>query len=215
MMVLLHNSILWKQAPEKLSGMIGCTESNAVPYKQICDKCLCSNYIQMLWRQHPTTHKMGNLQHTITITFLCWCDASSWRIVWCTLRHGLQKSPKKQALPFISWALCIGHTMHRNFMYIYSSQKVWCTVFWQDLSLGSSLSACHFRMVISNDWKRKLSRQAVMHKSRNWTECCNCRPVYPLQVFGVLQPAKMCNLRPKSVICGEHPSSIIQCIQSH
>ena len=36
------------------------------------------------------------------------------------------------------------------------------------------------------------------------------RPVYPLKVFGVLQLAKKCNLRPKSVICGEHPFGIIQ-----
>ena len=36
------------------------------------------------------------------------------------------------------------------------------------------------------------------------------RPVCPLQVFGVLQLAKKCHLRPKSVICGEHRSSIIQ-----
>ena len=42
-----------------------------------------------------------------------------------------------------------------------------------------------------------------------------CRPVYLLQVFGVLQPAKKSNLRPKSVTCGEHPSGIIQRIQPH
>ena len=35
------------------------------------------------------------------------------------------------------------------------------------------------------------------------------RPVYPLKVFRVLQLAKTCNIRSKSVICGEHPSGII------
>ena len=41
------------------------------------------------------------------------------------------------------------------------------------------------------------------------------RPVYLLKIFGVLQLAKKCNLRPKSVICGEHPCGIIKHIQPH
>ena len=44
-----------------------------------------------------------------------------------------------------------------------------------------------------------------------FSQPCLPRPVYPLQVFGVLQPAKKCNLWPKSVIC-EHPSSITHSI---
>ena len=47
---------------------------------------------------------------------LCWCAASSWRIIWRhTFHHGWQKSPKKQALHLTRWVLCIDHTMHRNF----------------------------------------------------------------------------------------------------
>ena len=41
-----------------------------------------------------------------------------------------------------------------------------------------------------------------------FSQPCLPRPVYPLRV---LQPAKKCNLWPKSVIC-EHPSGIIQSI---
>ena len=174
---------------------------------QITSKC-CEDGI-------PQPIKMGNLQHTITLyhlSLLMWC----FKLMHCSMyftRWATEKSQEAGTALHILGALHWSYNAQK--LYIYSSQKVWCTVFWRDLSMGSSLSACHFRMVISNDWKRKLSRQAVTHKSRNWTECCNCRPVYTLQVFEVLQPAKMCNLRPKSVICGEHPSSNIQCIQSH
>ena len=48
-MVLLCSSISWKHAPEQLSNIW-------------LQKCLCLNYIQMLWRWHLTTHKMGNIQ---------------------------------------------------------------------------------------------------------------------------------------------------------
>ena len=42
-----------------------------------------------------------------------------------------------------------------------------------NLSLGSMLSAFRFSMAIWNDWKWKSSRQKMMHKSGNWTECYN------------------------------------------
>ena len=61
--VLLCNLIFWKHAPEQLSSMISCREGD-VYYKEICEKRLCSNYVQMLWRWRLTTHKVANLQCT-------------------------------------------------------------------------------------------------------------------------------------------------------
>ena len=49
-MVLRHNLISRKHAPEQLSSTISCRDSDVVHYKQICEKHLCSNYIQMLRR---------------------------------------------------------------------------------------------------------------------------------------------------------------------
>ena len=82
---------------------------------------------------------------------LFFVDAMLW--VDTSFHHGLQKSPKKQALPFTCWVLCIRHTMHRIYIYIYSSQKVWWAVFWWDLLPRSSLLAFCISMVIWNDWK--------------------------------------------------------------
>ena len=44
--IVLCNLIFWKHAPEQLSSMI--SREGDVYYKEICEKCLCSNYVQML-----------------------------------------------------------------------------------------------------------------------------------------------------------------------
>ena len=67
--------------------------------------------------------------------FLCWCDASSWCIIWWhTFCHGWQISPKKQVLHFACWALCTDYTMHCSADI--SSQKFGCAFYWQDLPPG-------------------------------------------------------------------------------
>ena len=65
-MVLLRSSISWKHVPEQLSSIWLQRERYCalLYYKEICEKHLHSNYVQLLWRQCLTTHKMGNTQCT-------------------------------------------------------------------------------------------------------------------------------------------------------
>ena len=51
-------------------------------------------------------------------------------------------------------ALHWSYNAQNIYIYIYLSQKVWCTVFWWNLSPGSSLLAFCIGMVTWNDWKR-------------------------------------------------------------
>jgi len=147
-MVLLRNSILWKHA--QLSSMTGCRVSDVVHYKQIYKKSppLKSPRLHIQMSHNPG--KNGNLQRTVSITFLCWCHALSWHIIppWAT-----EKSQEAGTALHMLGALHSSYNAQDIYIYIYSSQKVWWAVFWWDLLPRSSLLAFCISMVIWNDWK--------------------------------------------------------------
>ena len=128
------------------------------------------NYVQMLWRWHLTTHKMGKYSAYFLTLFLCWCDASSWCVVQChTFCHGRQKSLKKQALHLTCWALCIDCTMHRNFSGdIFFLESLVCSFFDEIYHLGARFQ------LFSSAWRFELiengSRLARKWRTRGGTE---------------------------------------------
>ena len=148
-------------------------------YKEICEKCLRSNYVQMLCVSQPIKINGKSSAYCLSL-FLCWCDTSSWRAVWChTFRHGQQKSPKNwRSKHYTSHAWHSALIVQCTEMFLHNTLP-WnfgVLFFGQDLSPRSSLSASHFSMATWNDWKRKSSCQEVTHKSGNWTECYNWSP---------------------------------------
>ena len=145
-MVLLHNSVLWKHAPQQLFSMISCREWccelqrnfwKAAPLGLELSKC-CEDSVSQ-----PIN---GISSVYFLLFFLCWCHASSRCVVQChTFCHGQQKSPKKKVLHSACWALRTDCTMHRNF-------SAYCPIFfpeivmffcccWHDLLPWSSFSA--------------------------------------------------------------------------
>ena len=131
-MVLLRNSLLQKCAPEQMSWSaaeraILCTTKKFV--KSISAR-ITSQPIQI----------NGKSSAYFLSLFLCWCDASSWRVV---RGRTFCQELKKQALHFICLAHCVDRTTHRNCSVSYSSRKFWCAVFWRDSS------ASRFRLLAS------------------------------------------------------------------
>ena len=146
----------------QMSSMMGCRESNVVHYKKK----------KKLWKVSPlelhpnavktASHNPQNGKSSVYFLslFLCWCDTSSWRVVRRrTFCHGRQKSPKKQALHFTYWVLCIYCTMHRNFsVNILFPESLVCIFRTRFISQELIFSFC-FGMTIWNDWKWKSSHQ--------------------------------------------------------
>ena len=152
--------------------MTNCRESKVVHYIFLGEKRLCSNYIQMLWRRHLTTHKMGNLQRTsyhfsfidVMLQVHVSLDVHSTmgnrnvsRSRHCTSHSGRS-------------ALIIQCTETFLYIYIYISfsEILGCSFFRRFITRELT-----FSLAIWNDWKRNLSCQEVMQKSGNWTERYN------------------------------------------
>ena len=173
-MVLLRNSILWKHA--QLYSMTVCRESGVVHYKKNYEKSppLKSPrlHIQMMWTVSHNPGKNVNLQRTISITFLCWCHASSWHVIppWAT-----EKSQEAGTALHMLGTLHSSYNAQDIYIYVYSSQKVWWAVCWWDLSPGSSLLDFFISMVIWNDWKRSrlttkwCIRAGTNRKDHDWS----------------------------------------------
>ena len=166
-MVLLRNSILWKHA--QLYSMTVCRESGVVHYKKNYEKSppLKSPrlHIQMMWTVSHNPGKNVNLQRTISITFLCWCHASSWHVIppWAT-----EKSQEAGT------ALHMLGTLHSS----YNAQDVYIyiCIFFPESLVSSVLMRFITRELTSRffhqhgdlKWlKTKSSHHEVMHKSRN------------------------------------------------
>ena len=160
-MVLLRNSLLQKCAPEQMSW-------SAAERAILCTTKKFVKSVSAQIMSQPIKINGKSSAYFLSL-FLCWCDASSWRVVRrCTFHQEL----KKQALHFTCLALCVDCTTHRNCS-VHTLPRNFGAFFWQDSSPRSSLSASRFGMAIWNDSKRKSSHQEVTHKSRNWTKCYN------------------------------------------
>ena len=176
-MVCLQNLLLQKHVPEQMSW--SAADSDVVHYKEICEKCLHSNYV--------TTHKnLWEIFSILPIAFplLMW----RFKLMRCLTSYiqvdalfdivhsamGDRKIPRTEE----AWAaLHMLGALHWSYnaqklFYIYSSWKFWVCVLkkTRDSSLRGSFSASCFSMAIWNDWKRKSFRQEVMQKGGNWTK---------------------------------------------
>ena len=157
--------------------MIGCRDSDVVHDKEICEKCLRSNYVQMPSVSQPIKINRESSAYFLSL-FLWWCDISSLRVAWRhTFRHGRHKSHKNRKSK-----RCTSHAWHSTLIVQcletfldntlpgnFGAFSFLLSFFLggQDSSPRSSLSASCFSMAIWNDWKQKSSHQEVTHKSRN------------------------------------------------
>ena len=150
-----------------MSSMIGCRESDAGHYKEICEKRLHSNYVCCEdGISQPIKCRIFSI-HPIAFPLLMW----HFQVTRHIFPHGKQKSPRQQALHLTCWVLCIDRTMHRNVSVdIFFLESLVCNFLMRFITWELTFSF-HFSMAIWNDWKGKLSCQEVTHESGNWTKC--------------------------------------------
>ena len=86
-MVLLCNLLLRKCAPEQMSWL-------AAGRAMLCTTKKFVKSVSTRIMSQPIKIYGKSSAYFLSL-FLCWCDASRWRVVQCcTFRHGGQKSPK-------------------------------------------------------------------------------------------------------------------------
>ena len=148
-MILLRNSLLQKCVPEQMSWL-------AAEREILCTtKKLVKSVSAWIMSQPPknlqrTSYRFSFIDVTLQVDALFdvhstknWrrrCTSHAWRSV-LIVQHA---------------ETVLYHTLP-EFLLLF---------FWQNSSPGSLLSASCFGMAIWNDWKRKSSRQEVMHQSR-------------------------------------------------
>ena len=114
-MVLLCNSLLRKCAPEQISWL-------AAERAMLCSTMKFVKSISTRTTSQPIKIN-GNSSAYFPSLFLCWCDASSWRVVRRrTFRHGQQKSPKNwRSRRCISHAWCSAVIVQRTEIVLYNT----------------------------------------------------------------------------------------------
>ena len=112
--------------------MIRFRDSDVVHYKEICEKCLRSNYVQMLCVSQPIKINGESSAYFLSL-FLWWCDVSSLSVVWRhTFRHGRHRSPKNRRSK-----RCTSHAWH-------STLIVQCTETFLDNTLPGNFGVFSF-----------------------------------------------------------------------
>ena len=137
-----------------MSSMIGCRESDAGHYKEICEKRLHSNYVCCEdGISQPIKCRIFSI-HPIAFPLLMW----HFQLTRHIFHHGKQKSPRQQALHLTCWVLCIDRTMHRNVSVdIFFLESLVCNFFDEIYHMGA-----HFQLSLQYGDLKWLKREVVL-----------------------------------------------------